>query len=60
MHSGGLSGAVSVKRLANVEIKCPSALNPPGPCGSLPCQNGIFFILCVLTLMHFNNFSNFN
>lgn len=40
LQSGGAAGAIILARLANVERSCPATLTQPGPCGTLPCQNG--------------------
>ncbi|XP_042241898.1 fat-like cadherin-related tumor suppressor homolog isoform X2 [Homarus americanus] len=38
--TGSSSGGAVLKRLANVELQCPSTLPPAGVCGSYPCLNG--------------------
>lgn len=42
LHNGGVSGALALKKLANVDFNCPTTLETPGACGSFPCQNGTF------------------
>ncbi|KAK0095182.1 hypothetical protein PV326_009029, partial [Microctonus aethiopoides] len=42
LHMSGASSVAVLKRFANVEFSCDTAivLVPPGICGSQPCQNG--------------------
>ncbi|CAL4149728.1 unnamed protein product [Meganyctiphanes norvegica] len=38
--SGSANTGATMKRLANVELQCPTRLDVPGICGSYPCLNG--------------------
>lgn len=51
VHNGGVGGSLALKKLANVEFKCPTVLEIPGTCGSFPCLNGN------LTYFHIQNIS---